>query len=445
MNGYKEVKQIKKLEMKPINYLISDELNIKLPDFISQFTSNYKDRERDMIFLSVLGVLSNSLPNYTFEYDNKINTPHLYIAILAPAASGKGIINQPRKLIQPIHYYVMNKDKISENVFLVDEDAGKEKEKSKTKSDRTEEIKILPGNISSADMHFYFKNSKHGMIIIESEADTIGMMLKNDWSNYSDVLRKVFHNETISISRSTDNRFFEINNPKLSIVISGTPNQLKPIVNSVENGLFSRFIYYSFNEYHGFKNVFEKKSSFLDELFNNKGNELLEIYKYLCDNKINFRLTEDQELRFIEYFKSKTDLLNENSPDLSANVKRLGLILNRILAILSMSRNIELIKSNNISEIICNDIDFEIGIELIDKLYEHTESVFLNMSNSMLLLTTKDQNLLSSLNIDFTNAEAINLGEKSGFKSRTVTDKLNQWIKKGIIIRTSQGNYKKIK
>ncbi|MGV0939987.1 DUF3987 domain-containing protein [Empedobacter sp. ULE_I140] len=432
--------------MERTNSLLDESIYVGLPPFIKEITNEYKGRERDMILLSTLGVLSNCFPNFTFEYNSNINSTHLYIAILAPAASGKGIINQPRKLIQPIHDYVMKKEQVIENAFIVDDNelAGKEKEKSMEKNNRPNEIKILPGNISSADMHFYFKNSKHGMIIIESEADTIGVMLKNDWSNYSDVLRKVFHNETISISRSTDNRFFEINNPKLSIVISGTPNQLKPVVNSVENGLFSRFIYYSFNELQVFKDVFEKKSSIIDKILIDKGNHLLEVYKYLCNTEIKFKLTKNQESIFLEYFKNNTDLLNENSTELIASLKRLGLILNRILAILSISRKIHLLKTHEITEIICEDLDFEIGLELIRALYSHTVNVYYNLSNSSSLFSKKDQELYNLLSVNFTYKEAVENGIQLGFKERTVIDKLNQWSNKGFVKRVSKGNYQKI-
>ena len=106
----------------------------------------------------------------------------------------------------------------------------------------------------------FLGSSEHGLLIMESEADTLSNMLNNDWSNYSDVLRKAFHHEPISISRKIEKIFEEINQPKLSMVISGTPNQLQPLIKSKDNGLFSRFIVYSFDEIAEFKNVFAIKS-----------------------------------------------------------------------------------------------------------------------------------------------------------------------------------------
>ena len=83
--------------------------------------------------------------------------------------------------------------------------------------------------------------------ICETEADTLTNTLKQDWGGYSDVLRKGFHAEIISKSRMTDLDYSEIKEPKFSVAITGTPNQLDTLITSIQDGLFSRFIFYSFS------------------------------------------------------------------------------------------------------------------------------------------------------------------------------------------------------
>ena len=85
--------------------------------------------------------------------------------------------------------------------------------------------------------------SKDGVLIHESEADTLSKMFSQEWGDFSDVLRKAFHGERLSLSRDSDDEFMEIESPKLSVVLSGTRNQITPLLKSRENGLFSRFIY----------------------------------------------------------------------------------------------------------------------------------------------------------------------------------------------------------
>lgn len=422
--------------------ILNESIYVGLPHFIKELTDEYEGRERDMILLSTLGVLSNCFPNYYSEYDGRKVYSHLYIAILANAASGKGVINVTRKLLEPIHQYVKDK---KDNFFLQSEEDAVSKDK-KDKSSTTNnsiEIKILPGNISSAEMHSYFNKSEHGMLIMESEADTVGSMLKNDWANYSDVLRKVFHNEPISISRSTDERFFEINNPKLSIVLSGTPNQLSPIISSVENGLFSRFIYYYFDEPQKFKNVFQKTSLDINNHFERNGSVLLEVYKVLENGSIEFKLTDNQQEQFLEYFTGITELIQESDYNgLDANVKRLGIILLKILQILSICRRIDDINTSS-DEIICDDIDFNIGLLLVKELFEHTKNVFINNTKA-LIISEFDMSILKNLSQEFSRQDAINIGKEMNISKRTIDDKLNQWCTKKIINRVSQGKYKKV-
>jgi len=423
---------------------LNESIYVELPHFIKELTDQYEGRERDMILLSTLGVLSNCFPNYYSEYDCRKVYSHLYIAILANAASGKGVINVTRKLLEPIHQYV--KDKKNNPFILPEKDAVSEGNKDKTKSSVTSnsiEIKILPGNISSAEMHSYFNKSEHGMLIMESEADTVGTMLKNDWANYSDVLRKVFHNEPISISRSTDERYFEINNPKLSIVLSGTPNQLSPIVSSVENGLFSRFLYYYFDEPQRFKNVFQKTSLNVNTLFEKNGKILLEVYKVLENGSIEFKLTDNQQEQFLEYFTDTTELIQESDYDgLDANVKRLGIMLLKILQILSICRRIDDINISS-NEIICDDIDFNTGLQLVKGLFEHTKNVFINNTKA-LIVSDFDMSILKKLSNEFSRQDAVNIGKEMNISKRTIDDKLNQWCTKKIIKRVFQGKYKKV-
>lgn len=99
------------------------------------------------------------------------------------------------------------------------------------------------------------KNNKHGLLILESEADSISNMLKQDWGNFSDILRKAYHHEKIPISREIDDKFIEVESPKLSMVISGTQGQVKPLILSKESGLFSRFLYYYFDDGVKWKDV----------------------------------------------------------------------------------------------------------------------------------------------------------------------------------------------
>jgi hypothetical protein len=107
-------------------------------------------------------------------------------------------------------------------------------------------ILYIPANISSAMVIQHLKEGNERGIFCETEADSMGNTLKQDWGGYSDLLRKAFHHEPISYSRKTNKEFVEIDNPCLSVALSGTPGQVENLIKSSEDGLFSRFIFYSF-------------------------------------------------------------------------------------------------------------------------------------------------------------------------------------------------------
>ena len=255
--------------------LIEKEVYDNLPEGLKSLTEPFEGREKDIVLVSSLGVLSNCLPNIKGFYAGNDVFSNLFVLIVAPPASGKGVMNYSRILIEKIHNKILEDSKTE---YILCESEKKNNKEHKNEVCPNIKIKILPANTSSAEMYSFMGSSEHGLLIMESEADTLSNMLNNDWSNYSDVLRKAFHHEPISISRKTEKIFEEINQPKLSMVISGTPNQLQPLIKSKDNGLFSRFIVYNFDEIAEFKNVFETKSRDNKKPFENLSNDIFKMY-----------------------------------------------------------------------------------------------------------------------------------------------------------------------
>ena len=93
-------------------------------------------------------------------------------------------------------------------------------------------------------------------LLFETEGDTLSQTLKSEHGNYSDLLRKAFHHEMISMSRRKDREYVEIDNPRLSVVLAGTPEQVRRLIPDAENGLLSRFIFYFIPFRRGIRDVF---------------------------------------------------------------------------------------------------------------------------------------------------------------------------------------------
>jgi hypothetical protein len=418
------------------NKYFKKEIYDDLPDLLKKLVGEFSEREKDVVLLSSLGVLSNCIPNVMGYYDKKKHFSHLYTMVIAPPASGKGSMGYSSILIDKIHQHELNKSRSKIKNW------GKEKIGKCPSLD----VKILPGNVSSSKFYSHMKENEHGLLIFESEADSISNMLKQDWGNFSDILRKAYHHEKISISREIDDKFIEVESPKLSMVISGTPGQVKPLVLSTENGLFSRFLYYYFDDGIEWKDV-TPTDNFTDytTVFKNSSNDIYELYVELEKVKepIEFQFTDEQWEKLNCTLKNATTIFLDNGlSSLSSSVFRNGLNLFRIAMVLSVLRNIDTITDNQ--KLICADIDFEISHSIIKYLLDHVILVSEIFKKDKFGLSVYDLNILSNLPKKFKRDEAIKIAGKLEIKTRTMDGYLKKWKIKNVIKPVKPGYYEKI-
>jgi hypothetical protein len=411
--------------------LIDKKVYNNLPNILKEITEPFDGNKKDVVLLSTLGVLSSAIPNVYGIYSSARVYSNLYILIIAPPASGKGVMNHSRYLIEPVH-----KKLIKEH---------KEKVESATEGSKKTplSIKLIPANISSADIYQRLKYAHHSGLMMESEADTLSVMFKKEFGNFSDVLRKAFHHEPISISRKTDDFFMEIENAKLSLVLSGTPDQVKPLIQSKENGLFSRFAYYMFNDSSQWEDVFKDKIDYNKYFLQFGKKEVFSLYNDLASlkNEIEFEFTDKMKIEFHKRMSYNYGFVLENHPEIfTSNVKRHGLILFRIAMILNVLRNTENI--NNTEKLICSKTDFETAYSISNSLLHNALSVLKLVDGNLLDFT--DNKILNDLGKDFERKDAVEMGKFHQVAERTIDYKLAKWVKEGVINKIKNGEYIKV-
>lgn len=414
------------------NNLLPETVYENLPDSIKELFNHFEEREKDITLLASLTVLSSCIPNVYGIYGNHKVYSNLYLMIIAPPASGKGVMNHTLGLIEKIHLKIYEDSKGARKLAI----------KDKEKNIPQIQVKTIPANISTAELYSLMNRSNHGNLIFETEADTLSILMKNDWGNFSDVLRKAFHHETISISRKMDDILFVIKEPKLSLAMTGTPNQLKPLIESKENGLFSRFIYYKFDTISEWKHAFSSSIN-KSTIFNQTGNEIIfNLYSRLAslNREIEFKLTTEQQDKSQEELKSIHDIiLADNNLSFLSNVKRHGIIHFRICMILTLLRNEEEIA--DIVNVECSDIDFEIALTITKTLLRHSYLVFKSLGIAE-TLPQVEIDILNKLDSTFERIDVINHG--TGLSTRTLDKKLKEWISKRIIKKLKHGHYEKL-
>jgi len=370
---------------------INREIYKNLPGILKKGCSILKDAiEKEVFLLGGIGIISGLLPNVSGFYDGKDYQANLYVYILGKFGSGKGSLSYCRKLGAPIHaekllnYEDALKEYLGELVEYKKKLTRFKKSKGRYQDPPEEpeapkqEMLFIPANNSKTGAFELLSNNKGYGIIFETEGDSLADALRQDYGNYSDGLRKAFHHELISYYRRGGKEYVEIKQPKLSVVLSSTFDQFRKLIPSVQNGLFSRFMYYELGSNPEFKNVFDKAKSGNPAFFDNLGQEMYRMHKLLLERKepIYFELTPNQEAQFLGLFQEwKKEFQEYISEDLDGTVHRLGLICFRIALILTTLRNFDnkLLIAN---KMICQDIDFSIALQLISSIKQNSIKLF---------------------------------------------------------------------
>jgi len=420
-----------------IEKYIPNEVYINLPEPLNQIANQFEGREKDIILLSSLGVLSACMPNVTGLYDEREFNPNLYLFIIAPPASGKGVMDWSKHLILPIHRakYLEYKRRLQE--YQRNENQNEIIEKPELIS------KVIPGNVSSSKCYYHLNHSEDSVLIFESEADSLSNMLKQDWGDFSDLMRKSFQHETCSISRN--DRFFEVEKPKLSLVLSGTPNQLKPLISSKENGLFSRFLFYYFDEVRGWKDVSPKRRIInKTEFFERKGEQIKILYDRLLNmDKVEIVMNEVQWSRFNETMRSINDIFLKDKNDFTSTTKRLGLIAFRLIMILTVLRNFSKIQGSSII-IPVSDMDLVSILSLVKYLVDHSLYVYDKYEAKSKKMTLQDRLLYRELPNEFRRSSGVEVAKEFDIPERTFAEILNRWQELNILEKVSHGKYRKL-
>lgn len=426
----------------------------KLPNLLKEGCNNFSSpRERDMFLTSSLALISGCLPKYYGTYDNRKVFFNLYVMIVAPPASGKGVLLHARHYIESIQTDLENIYNEKKKSWELLKQKTKEKEADK-KNEHQEHLPkpvfsrlVIPANSSSASFIRSLHNSNGSGIIFETEADSLSNILKQEWGNYSDILRKAYHHEPITYSRKEDAVEIDLHEPKLSVLISGTFNQIIAMgLHTPINGLQSRFLFYLFETIPMFKKVSPKKSTNLAALLSVLGTKQKNIYSFLkAHEEVEFILTDAQwtflERWFDKKMKSATTKYNHYAGSM---VARLAVTTFRIAGILSILKEFEI--GLPLVTVKCSWSDLRTAFILTDTYLEHNLAVFHFSEQS-----GKDENLGKYIQFydllpesEFTRQEAIDIG-KPFFSDRTIDRRIEKFCKAGQLISFKAGSFKKNK
>lgn len=421
-----------------------------LPPFLRRAMLLADDSDSsDVLLLASITVASACLPNLVGSLLDEEVVPNLYTFITGNAASGKGKANLCRHLLDPIDKAVRM---------------------------------VIPGNSSATAMNEALAEYDGRGIIFETEADTLSQAFAMG-KGWSSDLRKAFHGETISYRRRTDHEEVRIGCPRLSLFLTGTPSQSPKLLQSAENGLFSRMLFYRLDGYKESFLVSNRETgvtaTMLVHYYQALGMELRDLYGRMLQqpHPISFTLTSDQMDRFMIQFNNITNAYealaykayqsDEACDQMTGICRRMGNICYRLLMVLSALRQIDLCRqtgdngepwvSGTLSclEEDCSSIGFWAEMLMHHSLIHYDEMLVANNLveddelepdiDSPDLLNPDQHDFWVALPDKFLKKEAILIAQGTGVQLRTSTKYLELFLSLGILTRLSRGVYRKVR
>lgn len=432
-----------------------------LPPLLQEITGFYSERrEVDMALISALTVLSACLPGVFGLYNRKRVYPYLYTVLVAPAANGKGCINDMRRLAERYAGLLEAETGRKEKEY---QQALEEWEMKRAEAHRKHQAVdvseapvpvrtsylFVPTQITKAKLLVHLSdNGEVGGLMADSEIDTLVTASKKDYGMFDDLLRKAFHHEPVASSRKTDNEYIRVERPRLALLLGGTPAQFPRLIPDVGSGLHSRLLLYTCRTKAVWQDVSPAGGNAdLEEHFATLAERVLNIALVLRAKPFQVCLTASQWGRLNAYFSrllSEADLFGDE--EFLSVVKRYGLVTFRICMVLTALRCAT--DGYGMERQYCTDEHFEAALSIVTACLEHSRLLLTQLGHDTvtaeLSYPLRSLRLLEALPEHFTLPEAYILGAVEKMDERAVRRVLNKFIPH-YISRLDRGVYRKIK
>ena len=374
--------------------------------------------EKDMLLMSALTACGSVMPNLYVKYGigAKRYYSNLQLFIVGSAACGKGIANLALELVKPIH----------EQTPI-----------------------IIPGDTTYPAFYQTLARQNGRGYIHESEGSVITDIWRSSTANYNTALRKAAEHETISRARCREASVIE--NPQVSMVLTGTFSQYKALVPSIENGYFSRLLTLIIDEHQAFNSRYVQPSENSGEVIKAAAEQLYHLYETLLFTRPReFSLTKEQKSRLGHHLETAyPTLIRMLGEEFHSVVLRMAVHIERIAMILSALRMTSSVLPDGI-RLECSDADYATAELIGNKLILHMAQAYQLVKGTEKVEQPKvkplDQKaiLLSLLPDEFESKTLVAEAQSQGIPQSTVMRWCSQWIDRGTLCRLSYGHYKKI-
>ena len=381
----------------PEGYTFSDKIApADWPSFCRGILDSQADTVgRDKMMLGALNIISG-LPqrSYYSIYDQKKVYMPLYNIIYGGFASKKGDLLSCKQLLHPLKLEMQRANAKAQDDYadqVAQWEAAPKASRGKAPKEPAMKSLFISANSSAAAFYRTLAANEGFGIVFDTEADAMSTMFaKQEYGDYSDLLRKAHHHEECSITRVTDNISIVVDEPCLAVLLTCTGSQLPALLNAsnIANGLASRFLFYALPSGQAeFRDVFAHSDLLLDDVFRSMSRPIERLHKALRERRerpIQFVMTQDQLQRFLDIFN---EMLQEKSAlygeGIDGFIFRLALECYRYAMVLSLLRRLSSrpeadtpLFDPDEQALACDDRDLGIAVTIVECLVMHTTRVY---------------------------------------------------------------------
>ncbi len=427
-----------------------------------------RPQQRDVLLLGALTVIGATISTMVRFLYNKIwFGPALQCFVVAPSASGKGVLSWVRMIADPFHRAIRREVDAQMKQYWKDKLAfdslGKERKDHEPPVLPPNRMFLIPGNNSGTGILENIIDSGGTGLIFECEADTVSSSINTDYGNFSDTLRKLFDHELLSFNRRLNHEYRSVEKTFVSVFLSGTPSQVKSLIPSSENGLMSRFTFYYMNSVRRWVSQFDESEMDAGSEFRRMGEDWKRTVDRLKEQGIyRVRFSPAQQQRFDGTFSRLfSRSIQAHAEEMKSSVARLGINLLRMVSVVAVLRSLEDerlvtpsadINSDNLKDgiitrwdIAVTDADFDVFLSMAEPLYLHAAHI-LSFMDSVRMVSSGSADrdiLLAAMPDEFTRQDFIEKAREQHIPEATAITWLKRLKAQGGIVSVKRGTYRK--
>jgi len=423
----------------------------ELPDTLREITTLFPQaHEKLMVLYGLVSSIGCVAPLSHVAYADRKNYPCLMSLMLMPPASGKGVISLVRKLYSKIDAQLLAQSTFKNDLYLMRMREFKKRTRAGEQVELPErppfDLLCVPGNTTSAMLIQLLSDTKgkQSLLQIETESSILSTVGKSEhFRLLNSLFRQIYHHEVISQARKTNHEILTCENPKLNVILTGTPSQAVGLLRSASDGLVSRFLVLYSTPPAQWKDVSPGETN-LDDQFNLFAEKIHAIWEAMRYRDIEMLLTEKQWEQINAFGGDQLPKVSGFLGDDAASLpKRHANMAVRIALVLTIIRMYD--ESTELEKTYCKDSDFQIALWIMRHSFDSAIRLYKELpgSDSVVEEGTKLYLFYQKLPISFSFTEIKPFFHEMKISDRTVNRYIFKLMSAGLLIKVGKGLYQK--